>query len=256
MNKLYKEMVIANIKKALSESKAAGNYDNQVLKGRAREIFVSDLLRPFISPNIDICTGIVIDSANNHSKQIDVILFNKRIIPPFLLKEGEGIIPYESVLSTIEVKSKLDREEVLNSVQNARSVKTLEPFFAEIKSSGTSKNSPACYIFSFDSDLKEKTEYERLKEVVDEVNSNEDVSIYVPISGLCIPDKCFLYCVNAKKDPDFKTVDNVDDCNIALEFLIHIIDTCNLLSAQRDQIYIAPYLRDINNNKHITNSST
>jgi len=247
MNTLYKEMVITNIKKALSESKAAGSYDNQVLKGRAREIFVSNLLRPFISPTIDICTGIVIDSANNHSKQIDVILFDKRIIPPFLLKEGEGIIPYESVLATVEVKSNLDRKEVAKSVQNARSIKTLEPFFAEINTSGVSKNSPACYIFSFSSDLKEKSEYERLKEVVDKVNINENVPIYVPISGVCIPDKCFLFCVDAKKDPKFEVFHKDDECDITLEFLIHIIDTCNIFSAQRDQIYIAPYLRKNDN---------
>jgi len=248
MNKLYKEMVITNIKKALSESKAAGNYDNQVLKGRAREIFIPNLLRPFISPTIDICTGIVIDSANNHSKQIDIVLFEKSIIPPFLLKEGEGIIPYESVLATVEVKSRLDRKEVIKSVQNARSIKILEPFFAEIKSSGISKNSPACYIFSFSSDLTKKSEYERLKEVVDYENSKKNkIPIYVPISGVCIPDKGFLVCVKAKEDPVFEEIHKDNEHYIILEFLTHIIDICNLLSAQRNKIYITPYLKVIDN---------
>ena len=132
MNKLYFRLVESRIKKALEDSKIAEEYDNQVLKGRAREIFISDLLKPFLSTNFEICTGHVIDSVNGHSRQIDIIIFDSRIIPPIMLTEGEGIIPYEAVLATIEVKTKLDAEKLKESIENARSIKTLAPNFQEI----------------------------------------------------------------------------------------------------------------------------
>ncbi len=170
MNELYRNRVISKVKSVLSESLVVNNYNNQALKGRAREIFISELLKPFLNPTIGICTGIVIDSDNNQSKQIDIILYDKNILPPSMLTEDEGIIPYESALVIIEVKSKLNRDEVQKSVQNARSIKLLQPFFVEIKRSGESKGSPACFIFAFDSDLKNKSEYERLQQIVDEEN--------------------------------------------------------------------------------------
>ena len=100
MNELYRDMVIAGIRRALNESDAADSYDNEVLKGRAREIFVSNLLRPYLNPDMGICTGIVIDSEGGHSRQTDVIVFDRNVIPPSMLHESEGIIPYESVLAT------------------------------------------------------------------------------------------------------------------------------------------------------------
>jgi len=244
MNELYRDLIISRIKKALSESEAARSYDNNVLKGRAREIFISNLIRPFINPNIGVCTGIIIDSKNNHSSQIDVILYDQKVIPPFLLMENEGVIPYESVLATIEVKSKLDATKVVESVINARSIKVLKPEHSEIQPTTKKKLSPVCYIFAFDSDLKKKSEYKRLKGIVDDLNRKDQDKIAVPISGLCIPNKIFLHCTHArKKDPVFQEIKQNETHNVIIEFLIHLIDACSEYSLQRSTIKIAQYLK-------------
>ena len=127
MNKLYRGAVLTNIHKAIKAAENAKSYDHRGLKGRAREIFVANLLEPYLYPTLGICTGIVIDSEDHQSKQIDVIIYDKQIVPPLLLTEAEGIIPYESVLATIEVKTKLTCTELKKSIKNAISVKQLKP---------------------------------------------------------------------------------------------------------------------------------
>jgi len=243
MNKLYREMVIAGIRRALAESKAADQYDNTVLKGRAREIFVAQLLRPYLNPTMGICTGIVIDPADGHSCQMDVIVFDKNVLPPSLLQEGEEIIPYESVLATIEVKTRLTSEELRNSIRNARSVKNLEPLFVELRQGEGVKSSPVCYVFAFTSDLAEKPELERLTELVKESNEGEGRPVKVPLSGICIAGKDFVHCRNAEAEPPVFCVDqSTTDYEAILLFLVHVLEATNHLSLQRQRISIGAYL--------------
>jgi hypothetical protein len=243
MNNLYRELVITGIRRALNESDAANNYDNKVLKGRAREIFVSNLLRPYLNPTMGICTGIVIDSKGGHSQQIDVIVFDRNVISPSMLCEGEGIIPYESVVATVEVKSKLTSSELRKSICNARSVKILDPSFAEMRRGEGTKNSPVSYVFSFGSDLKQESEYERLIHLVDESNEDTDVKVFVPLSGICISTRYFIHCKNAAAaPPEFSVLESKQDYDAVLEFLVHLIDSANHLSLQRERIFFRKYL--------------
>ena len=70
MNRLYRDLVAAGVRRMLAESEAAASYDNNVLKGQAREIFVSNLLRPYLVPSVGICAGVAIDSLGGHSRQL------------------------------------------------------------------------------------------------------------------------------------------------------------------------------------------
>ena len=150
---------------------------------------------------MDICTGIATDSDGNHSDQIDIIVFDRRVVPPFLLTEGEGIIPIESVLATIEVKSVLNSTEVRKAVNNARSVKVLNPFFAEIKKADATKKSPLCCLFAYSSDLSTKSERERLQSIVDQTN-RKGPEVLVPISSICVADKYYALCKNPVKETE------------------------------------------------------
>ena len=55
-----------------------------------------------------------------HSKQLDLIIFDRRVIAPSMLRETDGVIPVESILATVEVKSTLTRRELVGAVDNAR----------------------------------------------------------------------------------------------------------------------------------------
>jgi hypothetical protein len=243
MNKLYFGLAASRIKKALEDSEIAEAYDNQVLKGRAREIFISDIFKPFLIRNFEVCTGHIIDSVDGHSRQIDIIVFDSRVIPPIMLAEGEGIIPYEAVLATIEVKTTLNAEELDKSIENARSIKVLNPNFQEILKTDKIKHTPVCYIFAFSSDLTAKDELKRLEERVEKSNEGKP-KIDVPISGLCVANKCFLYCRKADcSPPQFMTIARDGNHLNILEFLLNLVNTCSNMAAEREQLYLDMYLK-------------
>lgn len=254
MNKLYYGLVVSRIKKALKDSKVANNYDNQVLKGRAREIFISDLLVPFLDRSFGVCSGIIIDSKDEHSNQIDVIVYDSKIVPPVMLTAGEGIIPYEAVLATIEVKSKLDYRELKKSVHNARSTKVLKFGRQEIlkplckacrdkTDSIPGLQSPVCFIFAFGSTLRKGSESERLNKCVNELNDESETKIYLPISALCVADRCFTYCVDMEtKPPKFETIQKDKESN-TLEFVLNVVNSCNVRAAERERLYLDMYLK-------------
>lgn len=52
-----------------------------------------------------IGSGIIINHTGRQSSQIDIVVYDKRVLPPFIQGEGVGIYPAESVIATIEVKS-------------------------------------------------------------------------------------------------------------------------------------------------------
>jgi hypothetical protein len=255
MNKLYYGMVVSRIKKALEDSKVASEYDNQVLKGRAREIFVSDMLIPFLDRSFGVCTGIVIDSEGRHSNQLDIIIYNTAIVPPVMLTEGEGIIPYEAVLATIEVKTRLNSAELGKSVQNARSLKVLTFRPQEILrplcracldriGSPPDKQSPVCFIFAFNSDLAAKgDEAERLNQCVARLNEECETKVDLPISALCVANKGFSYCTDMKSiPPKFKTIQKNEEANV-LEFVLNVVNSCNVRAAEREKLYLGMYLK-------------
>ena len=128
-----------------------------------REVFVKDLLTPFLSPNLGTCTGIIVDSHGGSSGQIDIIIYDKTLIPSLLHTNEEGIVPVESVLATIEVKSELTRGELRKAVENARSIKTLRPEYAEVMPETNVKNRAVCCLFAFKSDSKPESELNRLQ---------------------------------------------------------------------------------------------
>jgi len=191
-----------------------------------REIVVSELIQPFLTPHTKAATGTIVDHYGNQSNQVDIILYDERITPPVLLTASEGIIPCHSVLAAIEVKASLNKTELKKAVENARSVKLLKydydslPLTSErgfevvfhkrllkLVENKTLRDqiyhhlfdvsSPATYIFSFTSDLSTEStiedERDRLLEEVKSSNKAGD-GIRIPVNGLCVADTGYTFC--------------------------------------------------------------
>ena len=244
LNPLYRDLVSAGIRRMQAESDAAARYDNNVLKGQAREIFVSSLLRPFLAPSAGLCSGIAIDSFGAHSRQLDLIIFDRRVIAPSMLRETDGVIPVESVLATVEIKSTLSRQELVSTVENARSVKLLRHRPEEIEQGSPVKHSPLCYVFAFRSDLSGSSELVRLQDVVTASNVNQR-QIRVPIGGLCVPQVGFFHCTNAGASPPaFDECAPQPDLSEVLRFMVHVVDNTDALASERRPIVLRHYLFD------------
>jgi hypothetical protein len=244
VNPLYRNLVLAGIRRMRAESEAAGQYDNNVLKGQAREIFISGLLRPYLGPFMGVCGGVAIDSYGGHSRQLDLIIFDRRVIAPSMLRETDGVIPVESVLATVEVKSTLTRQELVAAVDNARSVKVLRHRPDELEPGSPRKNSRLCYVFAFASDLRQSSELDRLQQVVEQSNAT-GCAVRVPISGVCVPGVGFVHCTDATvTPPHFAEKASGEDLSEVLRFVVHVVDSAGALASQRRQIVLRHYLFD------------
>ncbi len=268
-----------NIEKALSSAKKLPKeFDHPVINGRAKEIFITDLLKPLLYPNVEMCTGIIFDSLGHQSDQIDIIIYDKRIIPTVTLSSVEKAIPYEAVLATVEIKSKLTAEQLKICVKNAWSIKTLKfrqdflnntwknSFHDFIRKFEGDKNiyqkwledtfkinSPILTVFAFNSSISVKNsedELKRLKNTASIFNKerkdrrlNID-EVKTPISVLCIANSITIFCNDADNPNNDKSWTfikcNKEHLNVT-HFLTRLIDTINEYSLQRDALLLSGY---------------
>lgn len=112
MHEAYRNFVRARVEAAVGAARAATDISHFGLRGEVREILVRDLFRPLLPADIGVGTGQIISYTNQTSPQTDIILFDKRILPPVLFEDRVGLFPIESVLYAVEVKSKLTATEL------------------------------------------------------------------------------------------------------------------------------------------------
>lgn len=108
------------IRGALENIEALKDLKHKSTKGQLRELFVSNVLNFFIPKQCGIGTGIIINQNGDQSNQTDIIIYDERIIPPFIKERSIGVYPVESVLATIEVKSVLEKRGILEAEESAK----------------------------------------------------------------------------------------------------------------------------------------
>jgi hypothetical protein len=109
----YQALLRSKIRSVIGEARAASVFTHQGVKGAVLEILIGGLFKPFLPSDIGVGTGQIIDSyKSTMSNQIDIILYDKSILPPVLIDDRTGIFPIESVLYTIEVKTTLNATEL------------------------------------------------------------------------------------------------------------------------------------------------
>lgn len=123
---LIKQYSTALAKGFIEKINSLSGMEHDLTHGELKELFLSDLLENFITGQLSIGSGIIVDSKGNQSNQTDVILYDNRILPPFLKIGKLGIFPIEGVLATIEVKTDLTKDEILKSEKNSENLDQLE----------------------------------------------------------------------------------------------------------------------------------
>mgnify|MGYP000962875729 CR=1 FL=1 len=118
---IFRERVAA----ALQQAVATSSLSHQGVKGSILEILVGGLFAPLLPSDIGVGTGQIIDSYSGFlSNQIDIIIYDKSILPPILFDQKLGIFPIESVLYAIEVKTTLTSFELKNAHESAKRLAT------------------------------------------------------------------------------------------------------------------------------------
>lgn len=162
-------------------------------KGTERELDVQSFIESLLPDLYAAKKGEVVDLKGQKSPQMDVIIYDRQKNFPFY--SGDiVIIPAEALLSSIEVKSKLNYGEISTSQQAALKLKKLEPMKRPLATAQeNSAGLTGAYrffhcLFAFDTDLSAsnwpKNELERLESSVsvDQVQSID--LVYVLKRGL------------------------------------------------------------------------
>lgn len=154
-------------------------------KGTARENLLQDFLRNYFPEKFCFSKGIIVDSQDTQSKQVDIIIHDRFITPCLIDMENTKVLPIESVYAVIEVKSRLTKGELEKSIKNVESVRALH------KKTITNFSCPtAGLIFAYDSDTSIDAIYKNLIEL------SQSVDIGNQISCICILNKGVILPVN------------------------------------------------------------
>lgn len=118
--KLIKRYSSAIIKGLACKVSASSPLNHRLTKGELRELFVTNVLASFLTKQFDTGTGIIVNQKEEQSNQTDIIIYDNRILPPFIKEQHIGVYPAESVVGVIEVKSALDKKAILDSEKSAK----------------------------------------------------------------------------------------------------------------------------------------
>lgn len=141
--------------------KEATAFEQAGARGTYREESVRKFLSDRLPGGYKVTTGFVFDAHDALSKQLDVIIYRIRDTP-FLLTGKSVLVPCESLLAAIEIKSELTVDEIKDGLEIAKSIRALKPFdrsFADARQRGSpaDDNNPRCLfsIFAFRTNLAE-----------------------------------------------------------------------------------------------------
>lgn len=111
MNRTLIQTYTSGIVKGLIErAESIKPLEQRTVKGTYRELFVSNLLTNFLPSNFETGTGVIVNQRGDESSQIDVLIYDKSFLPPFIKEQNLGVFPAEAVLAIVEVRSWLDKD--------------------------------------------------------------------------------------------------------------------------------------------------
>lgn len=114
-------------KRLKSEAELIGvQAKHELYQDSAQETFIRVVLEQFLPHNYAVGTGRVIDSEGNKSSEQDIVIY-RRDYPQLNLPGGTDIFLFESVLATIQVKTKLIRKTFFEALDQCASMADLQP---------------------------------------------------------------------------------------------------------------------------------
>ena len=95
-------------------------------KGTVRENIVNKVIRPFLPACYGLSGGEAFDSEGNTSKQLDLVVYDSvfSYIIPYI--DNYIQFPCESIYGNIEIKSFLNKDELMKAIDNIKSMKRLK----------------------------------------------------------------------------------------------------------------------------------
>lgn len=185
-NNLIQERLYGLGNQLLNTLESAGTIPHPTTVGDIREAAICDSIRRFLPPGLDACSGFVTDTRGTITPQLDIILFRREALAPFLLEGRSALVPFETFGAAIEVKSTLQKkhfEQIKTQIDDLRKM----IYTAFIPSIGGTPAAtaflppftpPLIHIVSYDTDVAINT----LREFIEE---NSPILLSVTVIKKC-----------------------------------------------------------------------
>ncbi len=112
------------------------NISHPGTKGYATELSWIDMLELYLPKRYQAKKAFVLDSTEQLSEQIDIVIFDRQYSPFLFNQNGAMYVPAESVYGVIEVKQDLNKEAIEYGGSKAASVRRLHRTSAPIPHAG------------------------------------------------------------------------------------------------------------------------
>lgn len=140
--------------------------NHQGIKGSLNEILLEELIKNIIPKKYKITKGIIQDFKGMQSNESDLIIYNPEVLPSILFGSSLSFVPVEAVDYVFEIKSTLNANEIKTTIKKFNNCKKLEGFKGRTS------------LFSFDSNLKNKSELERLEKYDNNFFFNPSIGVF------------------------------------------------------------------------------
>lgn len=89
---------------------------------------MSGFLEAQLPARFGVTTGEAVDARERRSGQLDVVVYDRELTAPLLREKSGDLLPAESLLAVIEVKSTLTKGELEKAARSAKAVSRLRPY--------------------------------------------------------------------------------------------------------------------------------
>jgi hypothetical protein len=102
-------------KRMRADFEQSRNFSHNGEAGTSREALVRGFLASYLPPHVEaVHNAEIVTASGDTSPQCDIVL-TERGTPPFTTLEGYRILPNECVYGVVEVKTKLDKEQLIDA---------------------------------------------------------------------------------------------------------------------------------------------
>jgi len=114
-----------NKKMLIDFEEISSQINHRGAKGKVRENdIILDYFKKYIPGNIGIANGEIVATDGSISPETDIILYEK-YMTPLLMKENYQVFPNECIYGVVEVKSKLDKEQLSDAFKKINFIKKM-----------------------------------------------------------------------------------------------------------------------------------
>ena len=125
-----------------------------------------DLLHPLLPPHIAIGKGKIVDHVGHQSAEIDVVIYDRSVLPPLLYDEaGLGVFPVEACLYAIQVKSTSSSKDLRDVRDKGKSLAGLVYLREACGGLGNPLRRVIPAYFAFKSDLRSPADAREIPEI-------------------------------------------------------------------------------------------